>query len=429
MKALWMIRATMGGGAAFLLAGVLAAAAPAAQAGTGRTVPCDAQALITAINAANSGGGATINLARRCTYRLTTASSRNPQLGDTGLPVITSRITLNGFRTTIAGNDSSFRILMVTKPGNLTLRGLTITGGKTPGPGGGIFNLEGTLLLSNTRVTGNTSAGGMMSAGGGIASGTLGTGPLGTTVLNFSRVDDNTSSASAGGILNHGGTLILNASQVDDNTAGQGGGGIASGTGGMGGPGSSILVLNASQVEGNTANGGPMAGAGGIANGGTATISSTEVEGNTAPGSAGGGILNHGVMTISQSRVTGNTTPADSAGDQGIGGGIANINLGQVAPGAVNAGILTITFSQISRNTASGQGGGIFEATITPTGTSAGGALTLAFSKVTGNQAAQGGGIFAVPGSPVTLVLTAVTRNKPDNCAPPGSVPGCTNKW
>jgi hypothetical protein len=427
MKTISIIKTAMGGCAAFLVAGLLAAA-PAAQAGTGGTVPCDSQALIAAINAANSSGGATINLARRCTYQLTTASSPNPQLGDTGLPVITSRITLNGFRTTIAGNDSSFRVLMVTGSGNLTLQGLTITGGNTPGPGGGIFNLEGTLVLINTLVTGNASAGGMMSAGGGIASGTLGTGPVGTTVLNSSRVDYNTTSGSAGGILNHGGTLILNTSKVDDNTAAGGGGGIASGTGGMGGPASSILVLNASKVDDNTANGGPMAGAGGISNGGTATINFSEVEGNTAPGAAGGGILNHGVMTLSTSLVTGNTAPADSAGDQGLGGGIANINLGPVAPGAVNGGILTITFSRISRNTASGQGGGIFEASITQTGPSAGNPLTMAFSAVTGNQAAHGGGIFAVPGSPVTLVFTAVARNTPDNCAPPGSVTGCANK-
>ena len=73
-----------------------------------------------------------------------------------------------------------------------------------------------------------------------------------------------------------------------------------------------------------------MAGAGGISNGGTATITASKVEGNTAPGAPGGGILNHGVMTITGSRVTGNTAPADSAGDQGIGGGIANINLGPV---------------------------------------------------------------------------------------------------
>ena len=182
-------------------------------------------------------------------------------MGGNGLPLITSRITLNGSRTTIAGNDSNFRILMVTGTGNLTLQGLTITGGNTTGPGGGIFNLEGTLTLNHSRVTGNASEGGMMSACGGIASGTNGTGPLGTTTLNFSQVNGNTASGSAGGILNHGGTLTLNGSQVDGNTAGNGGGGIASGTGGMGGNGSSNLVVNLSQVNGNTANGGPAAGA------------------------------------------------------------------------------------------------------------------------------------------------------------------------
>jgi hypothetical protein len=108
-----------------------------------------------------------------------------------------------------------------------------------------------------------------------------------------------------------------------------------------------------------------------------------------------------------------------------MGGGIANIDLGPVAPGAVNGGILTITFSQISRNTASGQGGGIVEATITSSGPAAGGPLTIKFSQVTRNKAAQGGGIFAVPGSPVTLKFTLVAKNIPGNCAPPGTIPGC----
>jgi hypothetical protein len=424
MKTVSVVKAALAGGAAILLAGFLAA--PAAHASTGTTVPCDTAKLIAAIGAANSGGGARINLAPGCTYHLSAANNTDPMLGAAGLPVITSRITLNGFHTTIAGNNSGFRIFLVTAPGNLTLNGLTITGGNVAAPGGGIFNVEGTLTLNHSTVTGNAS-GGMMAAGGGIASGTFGTGPLGTTTLNFSSVNGNTTSGSAGGILNHGGTLILNFSQVNGNTAAGGGGGIASGTGGMGGPGASKLVLNFSQVNGNTANGGPMAGAGGIANGGTAAIKGSVVADNTAPGAAGGGILNHGVMTITGSRVSGNTAPADSAGDQGIGGGIANINLGPVAPGAVNGGILTITTSQIRGNTASGQGGGIFEATITSSGPAPGGPLTLTLSQLTGNTAGQGGGIFAVPGSPVTLKLTLVARNAPDNCAPPGSVAGCKN--
>ena len=113
MKTLPIVKAALGGGAAILFAGLLAAA-PAAQASTGKTVPCKTPALIAAINAANGGGGATINLAPWCTYDLSAASSLNAMLGDTGLPLIISRITLNGFHTTIAGNDSTFRILMVT---------------------------------------------------------------------------------------------------------------------------------------------------------------------------------------------------------------------------------------------------------------------------------------------------------------------------
>lgn len=44
---------------------------------------------------------------------------------------------------------------------------------------------------------------------------------------------------------------------------------------------------------------------------------------------------------------------------------------------------------------------------------------------MTRNQAAQGGGIFAVPGSPVSLLFTTVARNTVGNCAPPGTILGC----
>ncbi|MGH3201473.1 MAG: hypothetical protein ACRDP5_05385 [Streptosporangiaceae bacterium] len=110
-----------------------------------------------------------------------------------------------------------------------------------------------------------------------------------------------------------------------------------------------------------------------------------------------------------------------------MGGGIATINLGPVASGAVIGGILTITATQIRGKAASGRGGGIIEATTTPTGPAPGGPLTLTLSQVTGNTAAQGGGIFAVLGSPVTLKLTLVAKNVPGNCEPPGSVAGCKN--
>jgi hypothetical protein len=424
MKMFTIIKTGLGIGAISLLL----AAAPAAQASTGANVPCRSAALIAAINSANASGGATINLAAGCTYSLTTANNSNPMLGANGLPVITSPIIVNGFRTTIAGNDSTFRIFLVTSTGNLTLQGLTITGGNTGAPGGGIFNLEGTLTLNRCVVTGNTSAGGMMSAGGGIASGTLGTGPAGLATINFSQVNGNTTSGSAGGVLNHAGTMILNHSMVNGNTAAVGGGGIASGTGGMGGNGSSFLTVNFSQVNGNTSDGGPMAGAGGIANGGTAAINASQVDGNIAPGAFGGGILNHGMMTINASAVNNNATPTDSSGDQGGGGGIANLNITPLT-GVADSGVLTITLSQVNGNTGTGHGGGILEDGVMANDMLGlpGGPLTLKLSQVTGNSAGFGGGIYASTGSPVTLTISLIAKNTPDNCEPLGSISGCKN--
>ena len=103
-----------------------------------------------------------------------------------------------------------------------------------------------------------------------------------------------------------------------------------------------MLVLNFSQVNANTSNGGPADGAGGIANGGTATINASQVNGNTVP--------------------------MDSSGDQGAGGGIATLNFAVSIPGAASGGFLTITFSQVRNNIASGMGGGILEAANDATG-------------------------------------------------------------
>ncbi|MFD1272214.1 hypothetical protein ACFQ51_10815 [Streptomyces kaempferi] len=91
--------------------------------------------------------------------------------------------------------------------------------------------------------------------------------------------------------------------------------------------------------------------------------------------SDGGGILNYlGEMTVSGSTVYSNTAP--------FGGGIWN------------QGTLTVTHSTVQRNTATGGPG-------------------------------SGGGIYKAGGS-LSLDRSVVRNNTPDNCAPPGSVLGCT---
>ena len=363
-----------------------------AVAGTSVRVPCSgpgggAAGLVAAINAAKAAGGGSISLAPRCTYTLTTAN--NSSFGGNGLPVITTPITIAGAHATIARSSAQlFRIFEVDGPGgSLSASALTITGGDTGGPGGGIFNNAGTLRLNASAVTGNASEGGMMSAGGGIASGTVGNGPVGTLVLNATAVTGNTTTGGGGGILNHAGTATLNASQVSGNTAANGGG-IASGPGNGGGPGSgSSLTLNGSSVDHNTTTAGGAAPAGGgIANGDIAVIRGSVIADNTSPGGLGAGILNHGTMSIAGSRITGNTASIDSSGNAGMGGGIANLNAG--VPGS---GVLTIMGSKITGNSASGGAGGIL----------------------------NGGGT-------VTLKGTRVAGNVPDNCEPPGTIAGCT---
>ena len=377
---------------------VAALGTSAAGASVSINVPCSgtgggAAGLIAAVNAANTGGGGSINLAGGCTYHLTTRN--NTADGGNGLPVVTSAITVNGNGASIAGNNTNFRIFDVAggEGGSLTLNALTVTGGKTPGPGGGIFNLEGTLTLNHSVVTGNTAGGG----GGGITTGTANTGPIGVATLNNSQVTWNTvvstEGGGGGGILNHAGTLTVNSSEISHNTA-PGGGGIAGGPGNGNTGGSSLVTLNKSIVSDNTATGGPFGGGGGIANGGTLVSNNSEVTGNTAAGGVGAGILNHADATLNKTVVSGNSAPNDGIGDDGLGGGIANANFGFV-PGAPSPTLL-VNNSQITDNSASGGGGGIANI-----------------------------GIEAPPGT-VTLHHTDVSANDPDNCFPGDSIAGCT---
>ncbi len=479
---------TATGAGALLAVAVLPAGA--AVAGTSVTVPCTNQgALVAAVNAANAAGGGTISLAAGCHYMLTTADN-----GENGLPVVTTRIAVNGNSATIDGT-SAVRVFEIDGPGgNLSVQNLTITGGSADN-GGGIENVGGTVTLNHSQVTGNAAT----QAGGGIASATfdpssvarltlnnsavtgnqqtlgpqdnnaLGGGGiiniLGTVTLNGSQVNKNTAQGFVGGGIANGdyinfsatssfltlngsqvngntapnaggggiqdllGTVTVNSSQVNGNTS-LNGGGIASGNGNGGIPPlTSHLVLSKSQVNGNTATapapqpgsqGGPPIAAGGIANGGDAVLSSTQVDNNTASHTSGAGIVNHGTMTLNKSEVNGNT--AAGTGLFASGGGIISA---QGPPGSVGT-VLTLNNSKVNNNTAGGDGGGIANGVPLPGPMPLiGGQLTLNHSQVTGNTASHGGGIFNNGGT-VTLSATSVTGNNPDNCEPPGTIPGCT---
>jgi hypothetical protein len=448
-------------------------------------VSCSTAALVAAVDSANSSGGGTINLASGCDYALTAANN-----GGNGLPVVTSRIAVNGNGATIDGT-STVRVWEVDGPGgDLSLQNVTITGGSAD-IGGGIENVGGAVTLNHSQVTGNSA----VLAGGGIASATFDPSSVATLTLNNSVVSDNQQTLDGqdgglggAGIVNLLGTLTLNSSQANENTA-QGfvGGGIANGDYMNFSSSSSVLTLNNSQVNGNTA---PNAGGGGIQNLlGSVTLNSSQVNGNTSLN--GGGISsgngNGGVppgtahLTLNKSQVDGNTaTAAPGVGGPPIAaGGIANgseavLNNSEVdnntashtsGGGIVNHGSMTLNKSEVNGNTAAGSGlvasgGGIINAQ-GPPGAANTGILTLNNSAVDNNRAGgDGGGIanglplpgpMPLPGGPVTLNHSQVTGNTAahgggifnsggtvtlsksdvsgnvvDNCEPIGTIAGCT---
>lgn len=243
----------------------VAEGAPAVEAAV--AVACTEIALVNAINAANAVGGDTLNLAAGCTYTIT-APHGGPA---NGLPVITTAITFEGTNTTIRrapGALLPFRILEVAPTGNLTVKAVTLTGGRAPllANGGGILN-RGTLTLTSSTLINNISG----ASGGGIYNN-------GTMTFTSSAITSNSTGllGSGGGIYNNNGTMTFTSTPIGNNTAVLQGGGIFT----VGG----IVTITTSPVTANIS----LLIPGGIyRNGGTMTISASPVTGNTPTNCAG----------------------------------------------------------------------------------------------------------------------------------------------
>jgi hypothetical protein len=203
---------------AFLGATTLAAglALIPTNANAARVVPCNEAALVAAITTANSNGGGSLQLAPLCTYTLTAPHAVSGN-GPSGLPVITTPISLNGFGTDIARAPGApdFRIVEVDAltPGNagsLNLTALTLRGGKAePGAvGGGIANFGGTVRLNSSTLRNNAAT-----AGGGLYN------DIGTSSLVGSFVVGNVATSSlGGGIYENSGAVTLTSTFVGNNT-------------------------------------------------------------------------------------------------------------------------------------------------------------------------------------------------------------------
>lgn len=287
--------------------------------------------------AGNLSGPDTIVLPNNGSFVLTAA--HNEQFGPTGLPVITSAMTIEGHGSTIRRSNTSdtprFRILAVDTSGNLTLRNTTIANGHSYdgnyGNGGGIATY-GTLTLSGSTLSGNRA----INFDSGGQGGGLYIGRNGQATISDSAILDNGSAGyylCEGGGINIRGEAIITNSTIADNFSGgcegsAGGGGVFVGYSGN-------ATITGSTIRGNVADPyfewfsydiHPGIG-GGLTNMGTTLIANTTISGNAA--NNGGGIANlvYGDLTVVQSTVTGNDAFLTDVGgywgaEGGDGGGI-----------------------------------------------------------------------------------------------------------
>jgi hypothetical protein len=212
---------------------------------------------------------------------LTLSAVDNTTFGPAGLPVITSRITIEGNGATIARpvHAPGFSLMVVTGSGDLTLHHLTLSGSNFYA---GLRNY-GTASIKDSVISGNSESGVFN---------------RGTLTIENSSISANAGSFyyyRAGGVTNAG-TLTIENSTIAGNESRYGGGVVNYET---------LTIVN-STISGNT---GFFSG-GGVENFGTLTIENSTISGNTSFQSSGGGVRNYGSVTFTHTLIAGNQAAA-----------------------------------------------------------------------------------------------------------------------
>jgi hypothetical protein len=425
-----------------------------AEAATATKVSCSTPALVSAVSGAASG--ATLSLAKGCTYVLTAA-----------LPAVAQDLTIDGNGATLqrstAAGTAVFTILTITadtvvlnqlnfKNGNgaITVDNiaqLSVTGGVFSGntaangaainnTGATIVQVTGASFIDNTATDaggaifiytafadqftdcsfqGNTAAG----VGGAMYDwATTGTDISGSTFrgnaapsggalylddegpyITESVIGGNSATGDGGGIFNseEGEPVTITGSTITGNSAGGVGGGLDEESAGYLSSMTDTIVKNNTAVDGGGINDGE---------GADARDTGDTISGNRASGNGGGINAIDSYVTLSGTTLSGNHANGD-------GGGF------NVASGSKDVEFADASFtdSTISGNHAGARGGGLYNQ----------GPVKASDTQITGNRAVGGGGGIYDYGAyaAVTLTNSSPTDNKPDNCEPLGSIPGC----
>ena len=291
--------------------------------------------------------------------------------GYTGLPTITSTITVQGNGSTISrtGNkDMRFFAVLGYEPnaGDLTLNDLTLTGGRDVEygySGGAIYSYRGELTINNCTITGNQSGG----TGGGIYA------SYGSLTITDSIITDN-EAYGGGGVYMYKGSLNISDSTFSDNRGLDGGGGGVYAR-------DSIMMMDGATVTGNTA----KTGAGVSIYYSDAVVSDSLISGNDG-GEMG---LGSGLYLWDAGVTLQDVTVVDNTAYRGAGV-------------FAYSGETIIKGSTLSGNAAK-KGGGVY--------TWAENVMTMANSTVSGNSATELGGGIVADGTTLRLANVTVSAN------------------
>ncbi len=305
-------------------------------------------------------GADTITLPTGGNFALT-QSFTNYLDGGTGLPVISSEVTIEGNGSTIvrdAPNNRRFRHFAVNPDGHLRLNEATLSGGnlvRDYAVGGAIASI-GEITITNSTLNGNQSY-----SGGAIYS------TYGVITIENSTISGNFASGKGGGLYIYHSRVSVNGVSITDNLSEyDGGGGLYQYRG--------VLYVTNSTISDNEAGEGDYGQyGGGIGMYGTeAVISSSTISNNTAYYGGGGLAAYAGTLLVVNSTISGNTV--DGQVDYAGGGGLS---LRTISASVVN--------STVTGNGGVQFGGGLYGSEVT---------LTLARSLISGNEGVDGRELF-----------------------------------
>ena len=308
--------------------------------------------------------------------------------------------------------DQNGRVAFITGTNTVELHGLIMTNGLANADnqdGGGIYNTNTTLTISNSQLISNTawdSGGALFNMDGAVE--------IYNSSVSWNKAEDISPVSNNGGaIYNYtNGSLTINDSVVNYNFAD---GGVGGGVANLG----EAHIYNSELAHNEISDQGTSIGGAAYNNNlGIMVISDSLIDDNDAQ--FGGGITSYGALTVTGATVRNNFADGKGGGGIGIGDGgtlyladsIVNNNTvlnGNGGGVEIQGNMVTIMNSTISHNSAP-NGGGI-------NSSFSGDVTTIAYTTIASNTADINGNGIRFSDGTMTLQSSIIANNGSSNCS------------